>query len=238
MKRLEGSDWNVQFEALDDLRRLAKFHPNNELCRSDFKGCVKTENYRFHHAFPLVTHLSDSPRSALAKNAIICLHDLYSLLPSRCVEVSLDAAMPLLLRRSVDTNGFVCEEALQCLRQISKHIPVQKLIPAVLTHQQSAKSAAAKAKGLLFCCWILLRVGDIEEVMRYRDAPRLFTLISTSMENANAEVRQTARLAVQCLCNISTTEGLSPIVGSSLSTQAFAKMQECALQPHATVPLW
>eukprot|EP00397_Hematodinium_sp_SG-2012_P000552 GEMP01000553.1.p1 GENE.GEMP01000553.1~~GEMP01000553.1.p1 ORF type:complete len:1300 (+),score=265.37 GEMP01000553.1:1515-5414(+) len=242
LKKVEG-DWFEQFEALDDLRRLAKFHPSNELCRNDSKGgCTPGvgEHYRFQHAFPLVIHLCDSPRSALAKNAIICLHDLYSLLPSRCVESSADLAMPMLLRKSVDTNGFVSEEAMVCLRQMSSHISIQKLIPATLAHQQAVKSAAARSKGLLFICWVLLRIGDIDEVMRYKDATRLFTLICTSLEDASAEVRQMARLAVQCLCDISTgeTDGVSPVVGVSLSKDAFNKMQQCALQPRTKVPFW
>lgn len=245
IQRLQLDDWEQQFEALDDLRRIAKFNPASELVvrggSSDKKSLPSsTEQYRFHHAFPFVVLLSDSPRSALAKNAIHCLHDLISLLPARCVESCVDISIPLLLRKSVDTNEFVCEEALRCLRQLSTNIAVQKLLPMMLVHQQAAKSAAARSKGLLFFCWILLRVGDSEEVLRYRDTPRLLTLISTSMEDANAEVRQMARLCVQCLGDISPDDGVQSDIQEvgALSDEAFRKMEQCLSRPRTKVPLW
>jgi len=245
IRRLDaGKEWMQQFEALDDLRRFAKFgrssKPGGEHMKDDYA--------LFQQAFPLVVQMCESPRSALARNAIICLHDLYSLLPPKCMDASIDIAMPMLLRKSVDTNGFVCDEALLSLRRISATSSIQKLISSALAHQSAAKIAAARAKGLLVLSWILLRINDIEELMRYKDASRIFILIATSLEDAAVDVRQVARLGIQCLRDISNTDNkdedcgvLHPSIATAVqqhSRELFNKMRQSSQRPRIKVPLW
>lgn len=155
--------------------------------------------------------------------------------------------MPMLLRKSVDTNGFVCDEALSCLRQLTLNLSIPKLIAGTLVHQNAAKSSAARGKGLLVISWILLRLDDIEELVRYRDADRVIILIAKSLEDASAEVRQAARLSVQCLRDISrlpndeASGGLSShvtAVAQQYNKEAYAKMRQCAARPRMPVPLW
>jgi len=235
-------EWTKQFEALDDLRRLAKFGPTQ--CSADERS-LKEHYERFHQAVPLVVPLCDSPRSALAKNAIICLHDLYSLLPAKCMDFSIDITMPILLRKAVDTNGFVCNEALLGLRQMSLNLSISKLIPGTLVHLNAAKSAALRAKGLLVLCWTLLRMNDAEELSHHKDGNRVFQLIAESLEHTSADVRQTGRMAVQCLRDISHTNsttngGLNKnivTIVQKISKESYEKMRACALRPRMEIPL-
>lgn len=90
------------------IKRAAMFHKNlfthpSQMTGSIFKDIVK----------PV-----ESLRSQLAKNACMSLSVMFAELPARDVDPHIDAVMPVLLKRSTDTNHFIASEAEKTLNTI------------------------------------------------------------------------------------------------------------------------
>uniref|UniRef100_A0A0G4GIB7 CLASP N-terminal domain-containing protein n=1 Tax=Chromera velia CCMP2878 TaxID=1169474 RepID=A0A0G4GIB7_9ALVE len=100
-----------------------------------------------------VLRLCESLRSGLAKNALICLGELAAEY-QRKMDFIVDAAVPLLLKKSGETAGFISEEAERTLRNLALGASEGKMIGAVATtagetKNQTVKARAAKVLSLL-----------------------------------------------------------------------------------------
>lgn len=80
---LKSSDWKIQFETTNKLRRLIEFHPEVVLGLS----AANT------HALVIdMTAMVENLRSSVSKNSLICLHEFMTLLGRQ-----VDAEMDILL---------------------------------------------------------------------------------------------------------------------------------------------
>ena len=91
---LKSSDWQKTFEGCNVIKRAASFHKQmfshpSSYSQQIFKDIVKTV---------------DSLRSQVAKNACMTLIVMFSELSARDTDSHIDTVMPILLKRSTDTN--------------------------------------------------------------------------------------------------------------------------------------
>eukprot|EP00742_Colponemidia_sp_Colp-10_P003552 GILJ01003783.1.p1 GENE.GILJ01003783.1~~GILJ01003783.1.p1 ORF type:complete len:389 (-),score=34.42 GILJ01003783.1:167-1333(-) len=101
---LNSTDWRDQFQALNATRRIAVHH--RELLENNMSTLI-----------PLVLNAADSLRSGLAKNALLCISNIYAKL-SPGIAASIPSTLPLLLLKSITDKRFVREEALKCVEAV------------------------------------------------------------------------------------------------------------------------
>lgn len=183
IKRLaSGVDWKAQFAAIDDIRRIARYEPR----------MLMETGGRIHEVTALVAALADSLRSALAKNGLRCIIELFAAFRGRMdagIEVCLSAA----LRRSIDTNLFIGEEAELALREMCQIATESKLLQPIITaasHRRPEICARA-----LWCIAMLAQRSQAEKVLR-----QIAPIVVESLRHKNSEVRCFARVAAVALC--------------------------------------
>jgi len=121
LRRLSSSDdWSLQFGAIDDARRLARFAPRVLVSSGQTRKLVGS-----------IASLVESLRSSLAKNALRCMGELFAALGKK-MDQCLDAFLPVVLKRAADTNVFISEEAGATLREICWHAGDAKALAPAL----------------------------------------------------------------------------------------------------------
>ena len=123
LKQLRSDDWNVRFNAITMLRRIAVKHNAvfiTDACCNGGRSLLKD-----------VVGEIDSLRSAIAKNALLLATDLFT----HCGQTIADAALlslPSLLRRSGDESGsFLASEATSALLALCKFTANSKYVSAL-----------------------------------------------------------------------------------------------------------
>lgn len=176
-----ADDWAVQFAALDDSRRLACHAPKLLVAGGGLRKMVG-----------LVTGLVDSLRSALAKNALRCMGELFVTFGRR-LDVEIDICVPALLRRAADTNSFIAEEAECTLREVCKAATEAKLLPPLLA---AAANRQPRVRQQAVWCLAMTAQRLRERGAQGRDQLRsVAEAAGKALGDANADVRQSARLA-------------------------------------------
>merc|ERR1711966_450031 len=99
--------------AIDEVRRIAFFAPKTLLPSTG----GNSSSGKLREVVECIIALAESLRSAIAKNALRCLAELYLSYGSR-LDSELEAALTSCLRRAADTNSFISDEAQQSLREI------------------------------------------------------------------------------------------------------------------------
>jgi hypothetical protein len=74
---------------------------------------------------------------------MITLYEMFESLPKSLIESDLDGIFQVLLRRSLDTNLFVGEEAEKTLTSLCRNLPEQKLLHLLLANR-AAKSSVLR----------------------------------------------------------------------------------------------
>ena len=125
-----SADWNVQFEACNEIRRACKHH-------SDL---ILQHGATLHSLVKQLARLSDSLRSSLSKIAIITIRDMFQFL-KRCMETYLDPLVKVLLKRGSDTSAaFISEEAEAALLAMTMNCNDSKVLACLLSQQVNSKS--------------------------------------------------------------------------------------------------
>lgn len=88
----------------------------------------KTTSENFHSIIEQLVKLVESPRSSIAKISMITLHDFFELLPKILVEPDLDSIFKVLMKKSVDSNIFMAEEAEKTLMSMCRNMQENKLM--------------------------------------------------------------------------------------------------------------
>jgi len=189
IKRLAGGvDWSAQFAAIDDVRRLSRYAPR---VFAELGG-------RLHEATALVAALADSLRSALAKNGLRCISELFVTFRGK-MDAEIEVCLSVSLRRAVDTNGFISEEAEIALCDMCQSATEAKLLAPIstaATHRRPEIRSRA-----LWCAAMLAQRSQSQgckagpQVLR-----QLAPVVVESLRHANSEVRGFARVAAVALC--------------------------------------
>jgi len=175
LESLPTADWPESFHALTTVRRFALRHPDHLLALSSVQLQLLIRQ---------VLRQVNNLRSAVAKNALLALADLWaglasSSLPSssspsrvpppskssgteittqRLMEGQLAAIAPVLLRRFCDTSGFLVEAAESALDAVILHTPDTARVLLAFLPLASHKSPAGRSKiaSLVLRCLLVL----------------------------------------------------------------------------------
>lgn len=127
MADLKSSDWRVQFEATNKLRRLIEFHPDI------LRGSSATNI----HALVLdMISMAENLRSSVAKNSLICIYEFVELM-GRQIDAESDILLERLIKRSADTNVFISQEVQKCLNSLAMNATPSKVFDKLATYKES-----------------------------------------------------------------------------------------------------
>ena len=133
---MTSADWNVQFDACNEIRRVCKFH----------QDLILQHGATLHSLVKQLTKLSDSLRSSLSKIALITIRDMFQFL-KRCMETYLDPLVKILLKRGSDTSAFISEEAEAALLTMTINCSDTKILACLLGQQQvNSKSSLVRLR--------------------------------------------------------------------------------------------
>jgi len=124
-----SADWNVQFDACNEIRRVCKF--NQDL--------ILQHGATLHSLVKQLVKLSDSMRSSLSKIALITIRDMFFFL-KRCMETYLDPLFKILLKRGSDTSTFISEAAEAAMLTMTLECSDSKVLACLLSQQVNSKA--------------------------------------------------------------------------------------------------
>jgi hypothetical protein len=116
----------------------------------------------------------------------------------KVVDSELFTLLPGVMRKSIDTNIFLAEEAEQTLKAIAGYCGEGKVITALLHYtNMHNKTALSRAKIAMAFTRIIERMGH--QITRLRDLQTFLATLINFASNASPEVRSEARKALQTL---------------------------------------
>ena len=150
MQRMMGGigtdEWPEIFHTLNSVRRLSIHHGN--LIEGHLHTVVRS-----------VIKAADNLRSAVSKNAILTLQDMWIGL-KRAMDPELAAVTPMLLKRFADTNGFLSEVADAAIISIIENgSPMRALTAFLNSAGNKLPNVRAKAAATVLKCVIKLEGG-------------------------------------------------------------------------------
>jgi hypothetical protein len=197
------ASWDAQFAALDLLRRLALFHAQDLL-----EG---TAGLTLHAAVAGTLPAADSLRSSLAKGACMALGDL-SVGLGRGLDSELEAVMPVLVRRAVDTNIFMAVSAGKALASVIDNCGEARVLSALLSCAAS-KTGSVRVATAVWLDRAAAHAGS--KLWGSRDLERLVLAAVAYAQAGSPEVRHAGtrtlqRLLASRLLDARTLAGLVP----------------------------
>jgi len=181
------SDWFSQFEALTDLRRIAKFSPQLLTTPTQLRPIVTN-----------VVEILDSLRSAVARAALVCLHDLLAAYRKH-MDSELHVVLPACLRKAVDPNSFLADEADKVLQAMCRSVSEARGLAAVLSFLTDTRAKNPRARAKLTFCLVHLIQRSGPRIFRSADIDRLTQLLAKLLADAAGAVRQLAKEATEAL---------------------------------------
>eukprot|EP00743_Colponemidia_sp_Colp-15_P007986 GILK01008649.1.p1 GENE.GILK01008649.1~~GILK01008649.1.p1 ORF type:complete len:1647 (-),score=313.75 GILK01008649.1:294-5174(-) len=181
---LKEGDWMKQFEALSTVRRIVAHHTN-------VLGTAQL------HAVTLevLIHV-DSLRSSLARNAMLCMADMFSCL-KRQMDADLDQVVPVLLKRAADTNTFIAEEAEKAMLAMTQCVSENRALGSLLNCSGN-RNVVAKAKIASYLERVVERMGP--RIAQCKDLDRLVQVTTQLLSEGSSEIRTASK---RCLVMLS-----------------------------------
>lgn len=200
-------DWAVNFDALSITRRLAAHSP----------GVLED---KIHAVVAAILTQVLNLRSAVSKNALLALESMCSAF-GRGMDGEVDAIVPLLLKRSADSNQFVCESASSALASVSRHCSSLRVVSALSTHLTSR--AVPIRREVARCMLMLLQVAVERDSSSQQPAlSAILVVVGKCLDDSNNEVRDAAKQALLFLLvdhqmDVARVKKLLPATGSAHS---------------------
>ncbi|EEY67527.1 uncharacterized protein PITG_17632 [Phytophthora infestans T30-4] len=138
--------WGQEFKALDSLRRFAKYH-QDEARRQLDNEVLKT----------LVLPAASSLRSAMARNALLCVQDLILELKAETAN-HLDIIVPVLLNRACSEKQFLRDLAREVLDTTLLAGANEKFLLPLLATSTTEKSAQVVSVAGLYVTKCIIRM--------------------------------------------------------------------------------
>ncbi|KAF0698838.1 Aste57867_10562 [Aphanomyces stellatus] len=186
IQHISASDWEKNFEGLTDLRRVAVHAP--DVVAAQLAVVVKE-----------VTKQINNLRSSVAKNAMLTIDTLCVTL-TRKMDVEMDEAMPLLLKRAADTNAFLSEAAVQTLDAAVQNCSAGKLFLVLLPHATN-KTTLVRKQVAIMLGKILVVEAQANRLESCREYDRVLSVLCTLVGDSNNEVRDAAKPTLLYLKN-------------------------------------
>jgi len=188
------ADWFSQFEALTDLRRIARFAPQMLHGPNALRPIVSN-----------VIEILESLRSAVARAALVCLHDLL-VAYRKHMDAELHIVVPACLRKAVDPNSILAEEADRTLQAMCRSVSEARGLAAILAFMADTRAKNPRARAKLTSCLsqLISRIGP--RIFRNTDVDRLTQLLAKLLADAASAVRQLAKEATDALRAVAASQ--------------------------------
>mmetsp|Transcript_34183 Transcript_34183/g.59789 ORF Transcript_34183/g.59789 Transcript_34183/m.59789 type:complete len:1228 (+) Transcript_34183:443-4126(+) len=180
---MRSDNWAESFEGLNMVRRLLRHH----IDVLDGPAILHTLNME-------TVRLADSLRSSLSKNALIVMGEIMAYLQP---EADLEILVQCLLRKSIDTNVFIAEEAAKALVSMSDYCNENKTSSMLLSQAASTRSSVAKAR--IGVCFERIFCKSGPSVGRLKELGRMVQVLAEYITDASPDVRASARSALKKL---------------------------------------
>jgi len=177
LNNLPNDEWPETYHTLNSVRRLA-----------------------LHHAALLEPHLhaivrallkqSENLRSAVKKNAILALEDVWRGLGKTC-DPELDMVAPALIKRVAESNGFLVESAEKAIYTIVENATPRKALEAFIVSSRS-RNAQIRAKTATVILKVLHQMGRSINP-NSRELLRVLSELPLFLQDANVETRQAGK---------------------------------------------
>ena len=122
-------NWEKQFKALDNLRKIFIHHKN-----------ITKENIQyFNKIIKCLLDISCSNRSLLARNALKCLSEMFEINNSN-IKDNYENILKVLIKKSLDKNATIKEEAIKSLISLIMFSNVEKLSDCFINNYKNIKN--------------------------------------------------------------------------------------------------
>eukprot|EP01066_Platyproteum_vivax_P018203 Platyproteum_vivax@DN7503_c0_g1_i1.p2 len=182
----KSREWSDHFQSLDAIRKVIKFNP--ELMPKD----------KVRPCCVMVLALVDNLRSALAKNALICLHDLIQKF-NKQLDIEVEQCVNTCIRKAADTNSFLQEEADRACVAICNRLTESKILPVVFEIIATSKNPLLKTKAGRCVGLLVARLSKKSQLQSFSQLDKLVTAIGNLIGEASGEARQMGRGSLSLL---------------------------------------
>lgn len=179
LEKIAGSDWEATFDALSIVRRLAKHHP------------AFLED-RIHAATKVILAQVTNLRSTVSKNSLLALESLCSCF-QKSMDPEVDGILAVLIKRSTDSNTFVCESATSSITSVILHCSPSKVVSALGVHL-SSKAVPVRREVARAVHTLIVSMAD--QVQTSKDLSTIVAIVGRCLEDSNNEVRDAAKQSV------------------------------------------
>ncbi|CAD8204105.1 unnamed protein product [Paramecium pentaurelia] len=180
LNELRYDDWIRQFEALNNLRRLAKH--NTELLK---------KSINFPQILQEMVKQIENLRSGVSKNALISLQELSDIY-KKDLDFIMDQALQKLIKKAIDLNTFISEEVRKATISLLQNCTESKSISLIAQVYQS-KSIAIKVN----ICYGLNNLLDPNK----QQFEKMLQILCFYACDQSQEVRQIAKEGLLSLMN-------------------------------------
>ena len=219
-----SSDWSVNFESLNLIRKLLKHHPG-----------VFLSQVTLHNLALDIVRWADSLRSSLCKNALITIGELARAL-GRTVDSEVQDLVKILMKKVVDTNVFISAQAEESLTSICRYCTENRVVGALLSNTQNVRNPITKAKAAF--CFAKIFEKAKHSVGKLKDISKVVKLLGDYVSDASPEVRNSARSAFTILMNsLQSGQDFERLLKTSLSDIQFKKVKTSIESSEGLQPL-
>lgn len=179
LDRVRSSDWEDTFEALNVVRRLALHHP-------------ALLDDKLHATTKEILAQVPNLRSTVSKNSLLALESLCSTY-QRTMDPEVDAIIAVLIKRSADSNTFVCESATSAINAVILNCSASKVVSALAVHL-SSKAMPLRREVARAMHTLIVSMAD--SVQTSRDLAPILAIVGKCLEDSNNEVRDAAKQSI------------------------------------------
>lgn len=178
MEELKKDDWQKIFDSLNIVKRICVFHKEIIINQGVAKDLIK-----------LVVKQTDNLRSQVAKNSCMTLQYIFQEIPGKDLDPVIDVALSSLLKKAIDTNHFVSEQADKALQMVCFACNESK----VFHYLNSAPSKGAPYKMKICVCYsyIIQKLGS--KISNFKEVSGLAKAIVANLSEGAQEVRNAAK---------------------------------------------
>jgi hypothetical protein len=125
------------------------------------------------------------------------LQTIFSELPTRDLDPSIELVLTALVKKAGDTNQFVSEQAEKALTMVCHACNEQKILTCL--QSMTARSNILKVKVALCYTNLISKLGT--KIKNFREQERLVKAVIAMLKEQAQEVRNQAKLAILTLKN-------------------------------------
>lgn len=183
LEKIRGTDWEATFDTLNAVRRLAMHHP------------MFLEN-QIHAVTKEILAQVPNLRSTVSKNSLLALESMCAAY-QKAMDPEVDAILAMLIKRSADSNTFVCESATSSINSVILHCSASKVVNALAVHL-SSKAVPLRREVARSMHTLIVSMAD--QVTTSKDLGTILNIVGKCLEDSNNEVRDAAKQSILYLC--------------------------------------